>query len=98
MLLNTVKHANASQIGINIMRDGDLLRICISDNGCGFDVMEAAAKKSIMGGFGLINVQHRIEYMGGSVTIISSPGQGTRVTITAPLEIMALESGGYGES
>jgi signal transduction histidine kinase len=93
MLLNTVKHANASHIGITIMRDGALLKIGVSDNGCGFDVLEAGVKNPKTGGFGLINVQHRIEYMGGSITIISSPGIGTNITITTPLDRTAWDPG-----
>jgi len=87
MLLNTVKHADATHIGINIRREADMLQLCLSDNGRGFDLDEARIKKSKSGGFGLINVQRRIEHLGGRVIIESRPGNGTRVTIMAPLDI-----------
>ena len=86
MLLNIVKHADATQIGIAIRREADMLQVCLSDNGCGFDVAEARLKKSKSGGFGLINVQRRIEHLGGSIIIESQPGHGTCVTIVVPLD------------
>jgi PAS domain S-box-containing protein len=87
MLLNTVKHADATRIGIAIKREVDLLQVCISDNGCGFDLADDRAKKSSAGGFGLINVQRRIEHLGGIIRIESGPGNGTCVTIIVPLDI-----------
>jgi PAS domain S-box-containing protein len=87
ILLNTVKHADATHIGIDIRRAADMLHVCLSDNGRGFDVAEARMKKARSGGFGLINVQRRIEHLGGSLMIESRPGNGTRVTIMAPLDL-----------
>jgi len=87
MLLNTVKHADATRIGIAIKREADLLQVCISDDGRGFDLAEDRAKKSSAGGFGLINVQRRIEHLGGNIRIESRPGNGTCVTIIVPLDI-----------
>ena len=87
MLLNTVKHANATQIGISVRRDGDMLQLCLSDNGRGFDPAQTRTRKSTSGGFGLINVQRRIEHLGGGIVIESQPGDGTRVTIMVPLDL-----------
>jgi len=94
MLLNTVKHACATQIGIAISRDNAILQLRLSDNGRGFDLAEARIKKAQSGGFGLINVQLRIEHLGGSVTIESGPGMGTCATIVAPLDLLQYGKGG----
>jgi two-component system sensor histidine kinase DevS len=47
----------------------------IQDNGCGF---EEPARVS-----GLANMRHRAEMLGGSCTIRSTPGEGTRITWSA---------------
>ncbi|NVN91981.1 MAG: PAS domain S-box protein [Desulfuromonadales bacterium] len=86
ILLNTVKHANATHIGISIKRDSDMIRLSVSDNGCGFDVASSKVKTSKTGGFGLQNVKRRIEYLGGNFTIESNPGFETCATIVAPLD------------
>ncbi len=87
MMLNTVKHAGATHIGIRIVRDASMLIVTISDNGCGFNSVQMINKKTKLGGFGLINVQRRIEHLGGSIIIASNPDSGTCTTITAPLDI-----------
>jgi PAS domain S-box-containing protein len=87
VLLNSVKHAGATRFGIDIGREGALLQLYLSDDGCGFDPAAARAKKTKSGGFGLSNVQRRIEHLGGSLTIDSRPGRGTRITILAPLDL-----------
>ena len=97
ILLNTVKHADATRIGITVRRDADMLLVCVSDNGRGFDLAEAREKKTKSGGFGLINVQRRIEHLGGSIMIESRPGSGTRVTIMAPLDISLGQKEGNDE-
>lgn len=86
ILLNTAKHANATHIGIDIMHDDQLVKLRISDNGRGFEPSEARMRKSKSGGFGLINVQQRIEHLGGRFLIESSPGNGTCVTISVPMD------------
>jgi len=87
MLINTVKHAGATHIEINIRREAEMLQLCLSDNGRGFDLTEARMKKSNSGGFGLSNVQRRIEHLGGGVIIQSRPGNGTQITIVVPLDL-----------
>ncbi|HEY6838589.1 MAG TPA: ATP-binding protein, partial [Geobacteraceae bacterium] len=37
-------------------------------------------------GFGLFSMRERLVYLGGSLLVESRPGQGTRVTLTAPLK------------
>ncbi len=38
------------------------------------------------GGFGLFNIREKLDYLGGSITIESAPGEGTRVVVVVPLK------------
>lgn len=81
MLHNIVKHASASKVSIEISINtlASLLTVIISDNGKGFSVEEKTGS-----GNGLLNVQKRMKEIGGQIIIVSEPGEGTRVTLSAP--------------
>jgi two-component system, NarL family, sensor kinase len=79
---NTLKHATASIIDIQINRLDDEINMHIEDNGSGFDVDDK--KKS--GGLGLTNLQKRAEKIGGKLHIDSFVGRGTTVILEIPLE------------
>ena len=81
LLVNVVKHANASQVEIDLRRSKDGLVLRVNDDGGGF---EAAAVSSDSGtdGFGLFNIRERLHLLGAHLELDSSAG--TRVTVTAP--------------
>ena len=85
LLLNVARHAGTAQVRVLMSREGPFLVITITDDGRGFDIVEARARNARCGGFGLFNTQQKIEYLGGSLTIDSSPGTGTRAIIRVPL-------------
>lgn len=60
-------------------------QVCIEvcDDGVGFDPAQIARKTG--GGFGMFSIRQRLEVFGGHLEVLSSPGQGTHVTIRAPL-------------
>lgn len=76
---NVVKHANATQVSIEMVTSGGNAVITIADNGVGFDVQK---KRN---GVGISNMINRIGVFNGRVWIRSSPGEGTLVQITVPL-------------
>ena len=78
-LSNIVKHADASEITINLHYCVADLVLKISDNGTGFDMQQ---KKD---GQGLINLKKRTENMKGNFNVESIPSQGTVITIKMPL-------------
>jgi PAS domain S-box-containing protein len=88
VLINAAKHASPATVQIVIRRDNESVRITIRDDGKGFDVAKAAQKSGdkTAAGFGLFNIRQRIERLGGSLTIQSSPGAGTMVIVIAPLD------------
>jgi PAS domain S-box-containing protein len=83
-LYNVVKHGKTDHATVLLEQVGNELQVVVVDEGVGFDVAESR-KPSQEGGFGLFNVHERVSSLGGQVTIISAPGQGTRVTLTMPL-------------
>ena len=84
-LTNVVKHAQAHSIEVNIMREGNYLRIKIEDDGMGF---ETSILKSITHpvGFGLFSIRERIEYIGGNLLIESESGKGTKIIMSVPFK------------
>lgn len=79
LLTNIIKHAKASEVIIQFSEDNNELNAMIEDNGKGFDT------KEISFGFGLTNIEHRIENLNGNLVVDSSPGYGTTTIITIPL-------------
>ena len=76
---NTIKHANASKIIIRIHKLDKKLRISYLDNGIGFDLEKALAKRA---GTGLFNMESRLQSINGTWVIKSLPEQGTKIIIT----------------
>lgn len=82
LLVNIVKHAQATRVDIIMTRDEQNLRIIIEDNGVGF------LKPSVdYDGYGLFNIRERMNHINGQFEIKSASGRGTRVTLVAPLII-----------
>lgn len=77
---NTLKHANATEIGLNINFKPNHLQISVSDNGKGFIVKEKIMSKSI----GLNSIQSRVNFMNGNLKIDSTPGHGTIFNMIIP--------------
>jgi PAS domain S-box-containing protein len=84
LLLNVVKHAGAKQVWIAIENQGNDIRIVVRDDGSGFDTSGIGRVSGRAGGFGLISIRERLNYLGGRFEIESEKGQGTCVTIAAP--------------
>lgn len=80
---NIIKHAKATEVGIQFIKHENELTILIEDNGVGFDVN--ASLSDINGGIGLKNISSRVAFLNGEVNFDSFPGKGTTVTIELPL-------------
>ncbi|MFM7857064.1 MAG: sensor histidine kinase, partial [Flammeovirgaceae bacterium] len=81
MLNNAVKHSGADRIKILMTKINDLLTLEIIDNGKGFNFSE----KIKSGGSGLLNLQSRAKLIHATVSVQSSEGNGTRISIELPL-------------
>lgn len=76
---NAARHGKASQILIKCRFDDWGIEILVEDDGWGFDVVEAAKLPGAH--YGLAGMRQRVERMGGALTVYSSPGHGTRLTV-----------------
>ncbi|MEJ1361320.1 MAG: response regulator [Candidatus Sedimenticola sp. (ex Thyasira tokunagai)] len=83
LVMNIVKHAEATGGKIQTMVDDNWISILVEDNGWGFNP-EHLAEPSMMGGFGLFSIKQRIELLGGEVHI-KSGNSGTCITLNLPL-------------
>ena len=75
-LNNVAKHAKASQIEINLKRDGAVIELRVRDDGKGFDT-----KQTFSGHYGLGMMRERAEAAGALLTVTSQPGHGTELII-----------------
>ena len=75
-LTNVAKHAGASVARVVVSRDDESVRLEVRDDGCG-----GADPAS---GTGILGLHDRASAVGGSLTVISSPGRGTVVTAAIP--------------
>jgi len=83
---NTIKHANASTLKIEIFTENDTLLILTADDGEGFDYTNILKRKK---GFGLENLQNRADLLEGEFHLISVIGSGTRCHIRIPYQLKA---------
>jgi signal transduction histidine kinase len=83
-LNNALKHAQATKLQVMADYKADNFMLTIADNGQGFSVQEASARKLDESGAGLRNLYRRAALLGGTCTILSQPGIGTRVEISIP--------------
>ena len=73
------KYAHASSAVVRLRADGDQLSAEAADDGRGFDVSTTTR------GNGLTNMEDRLDALGGTLHIASSPGNGTTLRATIPL-------------
>ncbi|MFN2140846.1 MAG: GAF domain-containing protein [Candidatus Promineifilaceae bacterium] len=78
-LNNSLKHAHADAVSLKITRENGCIRLCIVDNGRGFDLASFPA------GMGINNMRKRVENRGGDLRISSSINGGTSIAATIPV-------------
>jgi PAS domain S-box-containing protein len=87
-LSNVRKHARASRVLIRLDHASGSLDCSIADDGVGFDAATLLARLAAgEGGLGLSGIRDRIEALGGTLRIDSTPGHGTAISITIPGEL-----------
>lgn len=81
-LTNITRYAHPTRVQIRMEFLDQALVVSVTDDGVGFDPSTPAAGKS----FGLLGMQERALVLGGKVTIRSTPGSGTCVAVSIPLD------------
>jgi signal transduction histidine kinase len=77
---NAIKHANPREIYLELSCSEHFVELVVMDDGSGFD-----PNQSFSGHLGLRSMSERATQLGGSLTIDSAPGKGTRVQVKLPL-------------
>jgi signal transduction histidine kinase len=85
-LHNVVRHAQASQVVVELRRRDTLLELSIRDDGKGFDVRAALERAMAGHSLGILSLQERAALFDGELKIVSAPGQGTEVRAVFPLD------------
>ncbi len=74
-------HPGASHVAVDLQREDGHARLCMSDDGRGFSESESEASCAVA----LAGIRERANSWGGSVTVTTSPSQGTVICVIAPL-------------
>jgi len=86
-LANVRKHAGAGQVAVRLVESYPRLILRIRDDGRGFDPdgkAPAGRDGAARPGMGLVNMRERAGLLGGSLRVLSAPGQGTTVVAEIP--------------
>lgn len=78
---NIIKHSKATEASIQLTNHDDNINIIIEDNGVGFKSTTAPSSD----GMGLTTITKKVEQLGGTFTIDSTPGKGTTIIIDLPI-------------
>jgi signal transduction histidine kinase len=82
-LVNIDKHAEASRVEASIERVRGVVRMEIRDDGKSFDVQRVLHARKIRR-LGLLGMRERVEMVGGSFAVESTPGKGTTIRAQIP--------------
>lgn len=78
-LTNVARHADATQVGVQLYRDGDRIRLLICDDGRGFGLAQEGA--------GLRGMRERALLIGAVLDLEATPGGGVQIGISVPLHV-----------
>jgi signal transduction histidine kinase len=81
-LTNVIRHAKATRADVLLSFEPDALRLEVTDDGVGFEADRVAVAATSIG---LIGMRERAQLIGATVTMHSSPGHGTHISVTVPL-------------
>ncbi len=83
LLANVFEHAGVPGAPLTLGQDGDRVSVTVADVGAGFDPSGKGGARSAEG-FDLFSIREQIERLGGSMSVRSAPGRGTRVALVVP--------------
>jgi len=83
-LTNIARHAQANRVHVCLQRKECTVAAFVEDDGQGFDVERVGGREASKRGTGLLGIRERVASLGGSFSLQSRPGQGTRLYIEIP--------------
>jgi two-component system sensor histidine kinase UhpB len=81
-LRNIAKHASAMHVFLSLAYRDDHVLLQIEDDGRGF---AAPDSQGVQRGLGLVSMGERVRLLEGTLTLMSDPGRGTRLSVSIPL-------------
>jgi two-component system NarL family sensor kinase len=87
ILNNIIKHSRAKNIFADLIYRESTIIFTFTDDGIGFDVREAMQRPTSNRGIGLTSMVNRAKLIGGQLSVISQPGEGTKTVIEIPAVI-----------
>ena len=85
-LSNIARHAQATQVQVQLAKDENMLLLTVKDDGVGFDLDNLHKRAPRGATLGLVSMQERAHAAGGAIEIDSARSRGTEVRFTLPLE------------
>ncbi|GKU76082.1 sensor histidine kinase [Paenibacillus sp. L3-i20] len=79
-LSNTLRHSKSESMHIRLLRIDNKVHMTLQDTGIGFDLEE---KKQTS--YGMLTMEERVNELGGSLQVISQPGEGTTIHLWVPM-------------
>ncbi|NNE46346.1 MAG: sensor histidine kinase [Rhodothermales bacterium] len=83
-LTNVEKHAEPDRVVVTLMKDGNMVRMTVQDDGSGFRVPSRLMKFEHSGHYGLSGMLQRARVVDGRLDVSSRPGEGTRIVVSVP--------------
>ncbi|TWA69871.1 two-component system sensor histidine kinase UhpB [Azospirillum brasilense] len=92
-LVNALRHARPTRVSVTVRRRADRVEVVVADDGPGFaEGQSMETNESERGGLGISGMAERVRALGGTLSIGSDGGQGTRVAACLPCVPAGLES------
>ncbi|HKB88014.1 MAG TPA: PAS domain S-box protein [Ignavibacteriaceae bacterium] len=85
-MTNIAKHSEADYVEVNLSQNKSFVNLTITDNGKGFDVQRALRQAAKGESLGLLNMQERVELIGGKFSIKSIKGAGTSIKVSCQVQ------------
>jgi len=83
IIQNTIKHAHAKTLTIELSKENQHLLIRTADDGVGFDLTKIKQNHKL--GLGVLGIQSRVDYLNGSISINPESKKGTQYNIRVPI-------------
>ncbi len=83
-VMNSLKHARATDMWISVRETGDNIELELQDNGVGFDTNAPGPE----GHFGMAMMRERAQVGGGTIEVESAPGEGATITVRFPISLL----------
>jgi two-component system sensor histidine kinase UhpB len=81
---NIIKHSHATSATVTLHQNGDQVKLCIQDDGHGFDVQNTSIQAIQHQKWGLLGIEERADLLGGIVIVDSHPQKGTKLEVIMP--------------